>query len=156
MKPFMRVSWFFTFCFFKFNLYRYVEALRETAEQAGSECAQRQEQMATALSAIRNFWNSLAIPMLEQMSFNDTDLGLLSLSKVMSNFAALEKLAEQRSMQRDHLVVSLTEAWRILKARKEVQERILKAHIGLKPQVLASLQAELNKVGLYKLNPVDP
>ena len=123
-----------------------IETLRETAEQAAAECAQRQEQMTTALSTIRNYWNSLSIPILEQMSFNDTDLSLMSLSKVNSNLASLEKTAEQRSMQRDQMVVSMTNAWRILKTRKEVQERILKSHIGLQPQVLASLNSELNKV----------
>jgi len=39
-----------------------------------------------------------------------------------------------------------TKTWQTLKTRKEVQERILIDHIGLTPQVLLSLQAQLDKI----------
>ena len=123
-----------------------IVALRETASRAEAECSQRQEKMASSLSAIQNYWNVLDVPILEQMSFNDSDLSLENLLRVKDNLEVLEKLAEQRSIKRDGMVVSLTEAWSILKTRQDVRDRTLKAHIGLKLVVLDSLQAELNKV----------
>lgn len=123
-----------------------IDPLREAAAAASAECAQRQEQMSTAAAAIRNFWIVLSVSVLEQISFDDTDLSLLSLAQVRAHLAELEQLAERRSLQRDRLVISLTEAWRILNTPSDVHERVLKAHIGLQPQVLGGLQAERNKV----------
>jgi len=66
--------------------------------------------MAAAVTRVRALWATLAIPQTGQLTFIESDLSLASIAAVESNRASLEAIAEQRSIQRDRLVVTLVAA----------------------------------------------
>jgi hypothetical protein len=63
--------------------------------------------MAAAVTRVRGLWVTLDTPQTEQLTFIESDLSLASIAAVERNRASLEAVAEQRSIQRDRLVVTL-------------------------------------------------